>query len=152
MWNSNFFLDRILSSSTIIFFYYLLSCSVHYSLWIITFITIQPVISQPCLPPSTFYQYRNTVLYLSPFPLTSELSAARSSPFRRHTMGGVGVPVTSHLISRLSPTRADTWFTSRALSSDTTDTPVNRDIEHVRRKILNEKKKWGGVSFKQKTK
>lgn len=56
--------------------------------------------------------------------LTSELRAARSSPFLLQTIGGVGVPVTSHLISRLSPTRADTWFTSSALSNDTTDTPV----------------------------
>lgn len=56
---------------------------------------------------------------------SSSLRADRSASLRRHTMGGGGVPVTSHLISTLSPTRADKWFTSRALSSDTTDTPVN---------------------------
>ena len=60
------------------------------------------------------------------FIITSgSFSVSRSAPFRCHTKGGGGVPVTSHLISTLSPTLAEMWFTSRDLSRDTTETPMN---------------------------
>lgn len=56
---------------------------------------------------------------------SGSFSVSKSAPLRRHTNGGGGVPVTSHLISTLSLTLADMWFISRDLSRDTTETPMN---------------------------
>lgn len=38
---------------------------------------------------------------------SGSFSVSKSAPFRCHTKGGGGVPVTSHLISTLSPTLAE---------------------------------------------
>lgn len=56
----------------------------------------------------------------------------KSNWFLRHTIGGTGDPVTSHFISTLSPTLAVKWFVSKALSSETTDTPNDKNGAKVK--------------------
>ncbi|KAG8235845.1 hypothetical protein J437_LFUL015638 [Ladona fulva] len=67
----------------------------------------------PHIPSSRREPSEKTRMSLPPSPdgLEGELSTKvdRSAPCRRHTIGGGGVPVTSHFISTLSPTRADSF-------------------------------------------